>query len=71
MDLLCLEFSTYIFNCYQVPARLFIVGGKEIKSNEDTTQGDPIAMGMYAISVMPLLQPLQVIMANTLNRQKK
>ena len=29
-----------------IPAHLFITGGKEIKSAEGTTQGDPIAMGL-------------------------
>ena len=37
------------------PSRLFITGGKEISSNDGTTQGDPIAMGMYAQGVMSLL----------------
>ena len=37
------------------PFRLFITGGKEISSNDGTTQGDPIAMGMYAQGVMSLL----------------
>ena len=37
------------------PSRLFITGGKEISSNDGTTQGDPIAMGMYAQGLMSLL----------------
>ena len=56
MQILCPEFATYTFNCYQSPARLFVDGGKEIKSKEGTTQGDPIAMAMYAIGIVPLLQ---------------
>ena len=36
-------------------SRLFITGGKEISSNKGTTQGDPIAIGMYALGLMPLL----------------
>ena len=46
----------YVRNCYFKPARLFIKGGKEITSVEGTTQGDPIAMAMYALGILPLLQ---------------
>ena len=40
---------TYAINTYRRPARLFIIGGQELKSAEGTTQGDPLAMSMYAI----------------------
>ena len=52
------QFATYIYNSYCVPARLFIVGGKEIKSSEGTTQGDPNAMAGYGIGLTPLLDIL-------------
>ena len=49
IKIVCPEIATYIINCYIRPARLFVMGGKEITSSEGTTQGDPIAMSMYAI----------------------
>ena len=50
--------STYISNCYNTPARLFINGGTEILSKARTTQGDPTAMAAYALGVTPLIQHL-------------
>ena len=47
------------------PSRLFISGGKEISSNEETTQGDPIAIRMYRLGLMPLLT--SIISNNTGN----
>ena len=38
---ICPPLATYIRNCYIAPSRLFVTGGKEIKSSEGTTQGDP------------------------------
>ena len=51
---LCPLIATYVTNTYRAPARLFVVGGSELKSAEGTTQGDPLAMSMYAISFQPL-----------------
>ena len=52
---LCLLIAAYVTNTYRVPARLFVVGGSELKSAEGTTQGDPLAMSMYKISLQPLI----------------
>ena len=67
MDILCPEFASYVYNCYQIPERLFISGGKELQS-EGTTQGDPIGMGIYATGVFPLLHLNE--MPNEMNRKK-
>ena len=56
---LCPMIAVYAINTYREPARLFITGGKEILSAEGTTQGDPLAMALYALSVQPLITGLQ------------
>ncbi|CAB4008017.1 Hypothetical predicted protein [Paramuricea clavata] len=53
--LLCPRPAISIINTYRNPARLFIVGGGELRSQEGTTQGEPLAMPFYAISVMVLI----------------
>ena len=46
-------FSELIFS--KLILRSFITGGTEIKSSKGTTQGDPVAMPIYALSVIPLM----------------
>ena len=48
------ELATFIYNCYVIPARLSIMGGKEIRFHERTTQGDPTAMAVCAIELTHL-----------------
>ena len=57
---LCPSIATYAINTDREPARLFIVGGQELRSSEGTTQGDSLAMSLYAISLQPLITRLQV-----------
>ena len=59
ISITCPILSTFVSNCYLVPARLFILGNKEIKSKEGTTQGDPTTMAAYALGVSPLIHFLQ------------
>ena len=42
--------------------RLFIRGKSEIKSQEGKTQCDPLAMGLYALGITPVLS--KVISSN-------
>ena len=55
----CPIIATYAINTYRLSAGLFIIGGQEILSAEGTTQGDPLAMGLYAQSIQPLITSLQ------------
>ena len=50
---LCPIISAFAINTYRIPARLFITGSKEILSAAGTTQGDPLSMGVYALSMQP------------------
>ena len=50
--------ATYAVNTYRAPARLFVTGGKVLKSTESTTQGDTLAMNLCAISLPPLITRL-------------
>jgi len=54
---LCPPFATLLINTYRSPASLFI-SGDVLMSEEGTTQGDPLAMPMYALATIPLLKQL-------------
>ena len=64
--ILCPTIATYAINTYREPARLIIIGGKEMRSEEGTTQGDLLAMCLYAVSLQPLIARLN---ASTLVKQ--
>ena len=46
---ICPPIATYVQNTYSQPARLILDNKHEITSEEGTTQGDPIAMAIYAL----------------------
>src|SRR5690349_14397772 len=52
---LCPQLAIALINIYRLPARLFVTGGGELASAEGTTQGCPLAMAMYALGVVPLI----------------
>ena len=54
---LCPVFSRILINTYHSDPKLF-VGGETILSQEGTTQGDPLAMAMYALALVPMIAKL-------------
>ena len=54
---LCPSLAKILINTYRNEINLHI-GGETILSQEGTTQGDPLAMAMYAIGTAPLIRAL-------------
>ena len=66
INVVCPSISIYLENCYTLPSSLFIIGRTEIQSSDETTQGDPVAMSIDALSVIPLmLMALEITNTNT------
>ena len=55
---LCPPLANILINTYRQDPELYI-DGKIIFSKEGTTQGDPLAMAMYAIGILPLILQLK------------
>ena len=68
---ICPALSTYVNNCYSLPFRLFVIGGAEITSEEGTTQGNPTAVVMCAITIIPLIMMLMKLTEKIPNKQTK
>ena len=54
---ICPALATILINTYRDPTDLF-VDGDCLLSQEGTTQGDPLAMPMYALATVPLINRL-------------
>ena len=59
-DTLCPSLTHILINTYRCNSHLF-VDGQYLLSREGTTQGDPLAMAMYAIGIHPLIRKLDGI----------
>ena len=51
----CPSIATILVNTYRAPTELFM-DNDVILSQEGTTQGDPLAMAMYGLATIPLIQ---------------
>ena len=56
--IVCPSIATVLINTYRADAQLF-VGGRSLLSREGTTQGDPLAMAMYALAMVPLQRSIR------------
>ena len=59
---ICPPLAVTLANMYRKSSSLFI-DGEHILSEEGTTQGDPLAMAMYALSTVPLINRLEGLAA--------
>ena len=55
---LCPPLATILINTYRKPTNLYM-DGYTLLSQEGTTQGDPLAMPMYAIGICPLIHKVR------------
>ena len=54
VHVLCTALGPVTINTYRASTELF-VGGETLLSREGTTQGDPLAMAIYAVAIIPLI----------------
>ena len=57
---LCPSLATILINTYRAPTELFVDGDTLFSQlQEGTTQGDPLAMPMFALATIPLIKKLK------------
>ena len=56
---LCAPISNILINCYRTSAHLY-VGGLILYSEKGTTQGDSLAMAMFALATVPLIHAVAI-----------
>ena len=79
IEYLCPIIATFFYDCYALPARLFIISGKQLRSSKRILQGDPTAIAAYALASTLLFDHLQffkrgvkhVVFADDLTGAKK
>ena len=51
------------------PVPLFVTGGTEIRSNERTTQGDPVEVAVYALGTNPRMVMIELVTAKSMTQK--
>ena len=59
VKVICPAISPYVNNCYSLTSQLFVISGAEI-TTKGKTQGEPTAMEMYAVTIIPLIMLLEL-----------
>lgn len=60
IEQICPTFHCFLNNCYKNPSNLFVnrSKSKSLSSKEGATQGDPVAMQMFAVGSRPMIYQL-------------
>ena len=59
ISIICPSLATILTNTYRTAVRMYVTGHGGIASTEGTTQGDPLAMAMYALPIKSLIDKLR------------
>ena len=70
VTIVCPVIAMYVEKCYSTHTQLSITGGNETRLCEETTQGNPVAMAVYVITVIPMILMI-VTITSKINDSKK